>query len=273
MLTLMDDPDAITSRDTSSSNFTFAALPGWQAQANCSTHCRLQAEAPMSTWVPVGEGTHNGQPRSLHFRNTGNSLAYKAHPGSLADTTVSKRQIELLGALVVLSLFGNTALFTQIHDPNKHPIIASHASMIAMDAAVERVLTTCMFVNINDTALVPSGTDPTGFGVAVGETTALDMTNDEIDGISTTCDTEREEKRTYIIWPVDGNSVASLRIILYSFDPNTDEHISANGYGTMYYRSSLTQEQATVVTTNKQVCFRPYWWHAPFQEGTCANPN
>ncbi|KAH8658315.1 glycosyl hydrolase family 71-domain-containing protein [Xylariales sp. PMI_506] len=253
MLSLMDDPDAITSRGTSSSNYSYAPLSDWQSEPDCDTHCRLQKQAPLNTWVPVGEGTYNGRNRSLHFMNTGSSLVYKAHPTSIAEASIEKRFIHVVAAAIALSVGVNTALFTQIHDPNKHPIIASHVSMAAMDAAVEKMLDSCVYLTVNDTSLVPDGTDPTGFGMMIGTSSSLGVDADEVDSLTTTCQGESTNSREYIIWPTDGNNVASLRALLLNFDAATDEHISVNsGYGTMYFRAFLTMAQVVEVTQNKE---------------------
>ncbi|KAM3067771.1 Glucan endo-1,3-alpha-glucosidase agn1 [Clarireedia jacksonii] len=110
MLSIIEDPDIVASRDISSSgHYTYATLPDWQAQDNCSTHCRLQAEAPSQEWVPVGEGTYKGRAHSLHFKNTGKNFVYKAYPGSLIDvalTTAEKRFVPFIVLAAVITIEG-----------------------------------------------------------------------------------------------------------------------------------------------------------------------
>jgi hypothetical protein len=174
----------------------------------------------------------------------------------LADaTSLEKRFIPLIGAAIALSIGTNIALFSQIKDPNRRPIIASHASLVAMDATVEKVLNTCLYVNVNDTTLVPSSTDPAGFGLMIGSSPSLAVDTDEIDGLTSTCTEENTNKREYVIWPVNGLDVDSLRAQLLVFDPALDEHVSVNAEGTLYFRAFLKMADVVEVTTNKQVIY------------------
>lgn len=51
MFTLMEDPFALQSR--AEADYTFIPHADWEAQPNCSMHCRLQNEASLNNWTSV----------------------------------------------------------------------------------------------------------------------------------------------------------------------------------------------------------------------------
>lgn len=120
-----------------------------------------------------------------------------------------------------------------------------------MEAAVDRISKSCAYVISN--ATTTGDQLDTEVAMYFAPSTSLAVDNAAIDDMSSSCKDEVSNKRRYITWPRDGNDVAALRTLLFSLDPATDEHISVNEYGTMYFVSQLTIFDANRVTANKQV--------------------
>lgn len=124
-----------------------------------------------------------------------------------------------------------------------------------MDAAVDRISKSCVYVltNATTTTTTTDSQFDTEFAMEFGAGTSLALDTQEIDSMTKSCLDEIPNTRRYIIWPRDGNDVAALRVQLLALDPATDEHVSVNEWGTMYFVSQLTMLGALRVTVNKQV--------------------
>jgi hypothetical protein len=57
----------IATRSLPSSDFHFQFHPEWQPEKNCTTRCKLTASGRTNSLVPIGNGTYNGIPHTVHF--------------------------------------------------------------------------------------------------------------------------------------------------------------------------------------------------------------
>ena len=70
-------------------------------------------------------------------------------------------------------------------------------------------------------------------------------------------DSNGRSVRPYTVWPTDGKIVDAATPRLESFgsqsETQLDPHISLNGWGVMYWRIHLTQDQVTELRANRDV--------------------
>lgn len=112
-LSISQDSTAMTyaRRATLDSTHTFVPLPHFAADADCSVHCQLGARANLNEWTPMGEGTMNGRAHSLHFMDTGKTIAFKAVTGSLKTADGLTRRVDgtTIGAVAMFGGLGYEA--------------------------------------------------------------------------------------------------------------------------------------------------------------------
>ncbi|RDW89657.1 hypothetical protein BP6252_01689 [Coleophoma cylindrospora] len=262
MLSYLDDATEIAEATTRSvSKYTFNTNDEWTPQPNCSRECQLLANAPVNSWVHVGNGTHNGRLHNLHFMNTGNSLSYKATPVALeANTALEERIIPVLiiGAVLVSAQLASEAWMLRSTERNiiKNNL-AKNSAKAAMEAALNGFLLTCQYLISNNTNYMPAGDDPFPMGLSLGDSvgSTVALSAADADSLSTTCTDGTETLPRYIIWPVNGLEVDTINALLATFPLAVpEEHVSVNGDGTMYWTAYLSMLQEIQVTELKE-CF------------------
>ncbi|KAF7951935.1 hypothetical protein EAE96_007232 [Botrytis aclada] len=70
-------------------------------------------------------------------------------------------------------------------------------------------------------------------------------------------DSNGRSVRPYVVYPIDGNIVDATTQQLGSFGPQPetrlDPHVSLNGWGVLYWRIHLTQDQVAELRENPEV--------------------
>ncbi|KAI1323374.1 glycosyl hydrolase family 71-domain-containing protein [Xylariaceae sp. FL0255] len=272
LLSVFADPNSLTERDASDStkskstrSWAYTPVSNWIAKSNCSTHCRLLAEAPVGTWVPVGEGHINGQVHSLHYQVTEkNNFAYRATRGHLDEASEAKSSVEKRKQIPGYYRSGyyvgsgesiNPAIISLSEDKSTWPDTVSEIAGMGMTNAEEGFLHNCYYPMSNNTGVMKAGLDPAPFGLNFDPNDSVGTwTPSEIDGSVSVCDNEDgDPEQFYVVWPSDGTDVEDLRALLLTFDSAMEEHVALNlDLGTLYFRAHLTMTQALQVTAEKQ---------------------
>lgn len=230
-------------------------------------HCQLQNEAPLNTWMPVGNGTYNNRHHELQFMNTGKST-YKssATTNSLSNTTDLEKRIVwvliIIGVVAVFggsgSIYGISQIGSKQHIDNR-PILAAAVGAAVIKTAAERFLKSCVHPNNNDTSILAANSANDGIAIIIsssGKTgEVVNISADEADSCTETCATEGSALHDYWVYPQDGLKVDLIQALLDSYPAtNVVEEVSLNGHGVMFWEASLTMPQVLELTLLQQVC-------------------
>jgi hypothetical protein len=267
MLSILNDNYALAKRDGEPhADYNFETHSHWKASGNCTTtHCMLADGVPLHTWTSVGNGSYNGAPYELHFMNTGENHGYSAIRGLPSNRTtvtdIERRQ----------RLPGKNFQYI-LYSPNLKPLVDMDKAEFgnfdqplidlttdaAMESAKQGYTITCMAWKDNSTAIL-NNNDSILEGVldisfpTVG--TAVAVSSADVDNYVSTCTTEEDTPRVYVVYPYIGTDIDTLSELLASFpNANLEPHESPNpGWGMLYWLATLNPSEWKQVSQNKQV--------------------